>query len=106
MRAHPLRRLGGAQRTHADQDEDLLEQAEILDAAHEGLEQRHVVAVLGLNELRAGGDLLRQPLCPPFARQGEGILGGAEQHPRRVSQLAATEEVVLVAHDPGGLEQR
>src|SRR5579883_3506289 len=104
--AHPLRRLGGAQRTDADQDEYLLEQSEILDAAHEGLEQRHVVAVLSLDELRAGRDLLGEPLGAPFGRQREGVLRGTEQHSRGVSQLASAQEPMLIAHGPGGLEQR
>ncbi len=56
--AHPFAGLGGAQRPHADQDEDLLEQARILDGGHEAAQQRHVVAVLRLHELRARRDLL------------------------------------------------
>ena len=39
----------------------LLEQPERLHLVHEAAQQRQVVAILGLDELRAGGDLLRQP---------------------------------------------
>ena len=68
--------------------------------------QRHVVAVLRLDELRAGGDLLGQPLRAPVVRQSRRVLGGAEQHPRREGDLAAAQKVMLVAQRARGLEQR
>src|SRR5579862_11322 len=106
VRADPLGRLGRAQRAHADQDEHLVEQPQLVGLVHEGPQQRYVVAELRLDELCAGGHLLRQSLGAPFERLGEGILGGAEQHARRVADLAAGEEVVLVAQRARGLEQR
>ena len=53
VRAHPSRRLRRAQRPDADQDEHALVQAEVARARHEGCRERHVVAVLRLDELRA-----------------------------------------------------
>ena len=106
VRAHPLGRLGRAQRTDADQDEHLPEQPQVLDLPHEIPEQRHVVAVLRLDELRAGGDLLREPLRAPLGRLRERILGRTEQHARRAGDLAAAQEAVLVAQRARGLQQR
>ncbi len=55
---HPARGLGGGQRPDADQEERLFVQALLAHFIHEFAQQRHVVAVLGLDELRAGGNLL------------------------------------------------
>ena len=76
------------------------------DSRHERLEPRHVVAVLRLDELRARGDLLREPVRPPVERRRERILGRAEEHARRERDLAAALEAVLVAQRPADVEQR
>src|ERR1700730_11141809 len=60
--AHPLRRLRGPQRPYTDQDEDASQQAYVLDLAQKTSQQRDVVTVLSLNELRAGLNFFGQPL--------------------------------------------
>ena len=103
--ADPFGRLGGAQRSYADQDEHVVQQAEVLDLAHEGPQQRHVVAELCLDELRAGGDFFCQALRAPLDGVRERILRRPEQHPRSAADLAAGKEMMLVAQRARGLQQ-
>ena len=88
------------------ENEDLVEEAERLHLLHEAAQQRQVVAVLGLNELRARRDLLRQPLRPPCMRQARRIFRRAEEYARRETDLAAALKVVVVAQGAGDVEQR
>jgi len=104
--AHPLRRLGRAQRSDAREDEYLSEQPHILRVRHERAQQGQVVAILGLDELCAGGDLLRQSLRAPFVRQAGRIFGGSQKHARRIRDLAAALKPVLVAQVACDVEQR
>src|ERR1019366_6401427 len=86
--SHPLRRLCRPQGTHAREDVDLADQAERRYLLHERAPQRQVVAVLGLDELRAGGDLLGQALRPPSVRLTRRIFRGTQEYARRKSDLA------------------
>ena len=56
--------LAEASGPDAAHHEALFDEAEVADAAHVGAEHRHVEAVLALHELRAGGDLLGEPVRP------------------------------------------
>src|SRR5579863_5316361 len=103
--AHPLRRFGRAQRTDAGEYIDLAEEPERLDLFHEAAQQRQVKTVLSLDELRARGDFLRQPLRPPGIRQTGGIFGGAEKHTRRVADLAPALKMMIVAQGARDIEQ-
>ena len=104
--ADPLGRFGGSQRADPDQNEHLVEQSQVFHAIHEGAQQRHVETELRLDKLCTGGDFLRQALRAPLDRFREGIFRRTEEHARRMRDLAAREEVVLVAQRPRGLEQR
>ena len=104
--AHPLRRLCRAQRADAGQDINLAEQPERFHLFDEGGEQRQVVAVLGLDELRARVDFLRQALRAPGVRQSGGIFSGAEKYARRESDLAPALKTMFIAQVARDLEQR
>ena len=84
----------------------LPDQAERLHLLHEAAQQRQVVAVLRLDELRARGDLLRQTLRAPGVRQRRGVLGSAEKYARREADLAPALKMVLVAQRARDVEQR
>src|SRR5262245_9586273 len=58
MRPHPLRRTRRSQRPDPGQNKAFLMKPEVARARHETLEHRQVEAVLGLDELSPGGDLL------------------------------------------------
>src|SRR5450755_5033097 len=96
MRTHPLGGLGRTQRAHADQDEGLPDEAESLDALHEIFEEHNIVTILRLDQLRTGGDFLREPLRSPFIWRHRRILGRSQEHPRRESNLAAALEMMLI----------
>ena len=82
------------------------EQPGVFDREHETAQQRHVEAVLRLDELRTGGDLLRQPACAVLDRCDVGILGGAEQDAWGERDPATALEAMLVAHAARDLQQR
>ena len=84
----------------------LSEKTERLDLLHEGGEQRQVVAVLRLDELRASIDLLRESLCTPGVRQCRGVLGCPEENARREADLAAALKMMVIAQRPRDVEQR
>ena len=104
--AHPFGRLRRAQRPDAGEDVDLVEQPERLDLVHEGAQQRQIVHVLRLDELRPGGDLLGEAQRAPLVGQGRGIFGGAQEHARRETDLASALKVVIIAQGARDLEQR
>jgi hypothetical protein len=79
---------------------------EVARLVHEAAQQRHVVAILRLDELRPGGDLLAHMQRPVVVGRRERVGGGADEDLRRLGDLAAGEEAPLVAHRPDGLEQR
>ena len=69
-------------------------------------QQRQVIAVLGLNELRTGRDFLGQPLRPPCVRQAGGIFRRTQEHARRETDLAAALKVMVIAQGARDAEQR
>ena len=77
--AHPARAARRGQRPDADQDEAFFVQAQLAHLRHEPFQQRHVVAVLGLDELRAGGDLLGQMQRPVVIGRREGVGGSTQE---------------------------
>src|SRR5882757_2937825 len=89
VRAHPLGRLGRSQRSDSGQHEHLLEQSQVCHPLHEFAHHRNVEAILSLDELGTGGDLLGQPLGAPVERQRERVLGRTQKHARRVTELAS-----------------
>ena len=99
--AHELRRALGAQGAHAHQQVDLLMQSHIPRPAHERLENRHVVAVLGLNELGARLDLFRQTQVAKVLRRHKRVRSRAEEEVGRRRQLAAAQEDAAVTHNSG-----
>src|SRR5215472_17128303 len=103
--AHPLGGLGRFQRPDADQDEHFIQESQLLDVAHEYFDLRDVIAVLRLDKLRAGFDLLGQTLGPELVGRHGRVLGGTEEYPGSEADLAATLEVVPVAQAAGDVEQ-
>jgi hypothetical protein len=97
MRAHPLGGFRRAQEAHADQQEHLIDQAQLLDSGHELPEAGNIETILCLNELRARRDLLREPQWAPIERRCTGIFCRAEKHARREGDLATALETMLIA---------
>jgi hypothetical protein len=104
--AHPARGLRGRQGTHADEEEGLLMQTLRPHLVHEIAEHRHVIAILRLDELRAGGDLLADMDSAMLQRRHEGIGRTTQEHPRRHRDLAAGEELAVIAHAADAVEER
>ena len=87
-------------------DKALLVEPHVAHLLHIGAHHRHIVAILALNELGAGGNLLGEPVRAEIMRWGEGVDGGAKKHRGRAGELAAGEEFGVVAHDPDGFQER
>src|SRR5512145_1314120 len=73
MRAHPIGRARGGERPDAGEDEAFLIEAKIAHPRHEALEERQVEAILGLDELGPGGDLLAHMNGAVVVRRNEGV---------------------------------
>jgi hypothetical protein len=95
-----------AQRTDTDENIDLAEKTQCLHLIQESAQQRQIIAILRLNELRARGDFLRQALRPPIVRQGRGIFSSAEKYARRNADLAPALKLVFIALGARDSEQR
>ena len=102
---HPIGGLRRTQGANAGENEDFPHEAQCLDLCHERAQQRQVVDVLGLNELRAGRDFLGETLRTPGMWQGGGILGGTQEYARCEADLTAALEVMLVAQGARDVEQ-
>ena len=87
-------------------DEALLVEAEIADLLHVFAEHRHVEAILALDELGAGLDLLSEAVRAEVIGRGEGVDRRAQKHLGRRRQLAAGQELSIVAHGAHGFQQR
>ncbi len=103
--AHILRGFVRAQRADADQNVYLLVQPHITHHLHKLAEARHVIAVLGLDELRSGLHLLRQTQWTPFIGLGKGVSRRAQEQAGWGGQFAPAEEHTLVAHDTRRAQQ-
>ena len=73
---------------------------------HERAQHGDVIAILGLDELGAGRDLLADMDGAVRNWRHEGVGGAAEEHARRHSDLAAGEELRLVAHAADAAQER
>ena len=90
---------------HAGQDGAPLIESEVADLRHPPAERRDIEDELGLDELRAGGDLLAEPLGADGGRLGERVLHRAEETVRRRIDHAPGQQGVLVAHGAQGPQQ-
>ena len=88
--AHVFGRFLGTHRPHADQEINLVQQPHIAHPVHVGFEARHVKAVLGLDEVSAGGDLFGQARNPNLKRIGKRIGCRADEHLGTAVQLITT----------------
>ena len=80
-------------------------QPQVAHLLHEVLHAWHVEAVLGLDELCAGGNFFGQPLCTPVEGGGKRIFRSPEKEGRGDGQFASAQVDALVAHDACGLQQ-
>ena len=102
---HVVQGLDRADRADPGQDRAVLGQAQVADLRHPPGEGRDVEHELGLHELRAGRDLLAQPVGPELHRRGERVLHRAQEAVRRRVELASGQQDVLVAHGAQGPQQ-
>ena len=102
---HPIRGLRVPQRTDADDHEGLVGDAEIFSRLQEVAQQRQVVAVLRLHELRAVSDFLGQTCSAMGYWRHVRVFCGAQKHLRCGGELAATLEAHLIAHGARNAQQ-
>ena len=96
----------GLGRGDTGEDVGLLGQAEFAGLLHEGRKLLDVVDDLGLDEVRAAGDLLAHAHGPELERPGERVGRRAEEELRGLAlQLLAALELLRVAQVPHHAEQ-
>ncbi len=102
---HPARRLGRAQRRHADDELDLLVEAMLGEPRHVTAGDACIHAELRLRKLRAGCDLRGQSLGLPSRRRIDRAVGGAEEKLGLPADFLAARQLASVTQLARGLEQ-